>query len=95
MEFNDHIWNHHEKCIQIIASMLSIDSLIFEIYIKLNFINVRNLLFYIKDDANLYFIFVYSEFTSNLGQEPGQQRKKASKGMLGILHRYRKEILNV
>ena len=31
MEFHDHIWNHHEKCIQINTNMPGIGSLIREI----------------------------------------------------------------
>ena len=31
IEFHDHIWNHHEKCIQISTNMPSIGSVICEI----------------------------------------------------------------
>ena len=31
MEFHDHIWNHHEECIQISTNMPGIGSLIREI----------------------------------------------------------------
>ena len=34
--FLDHIWNHHEKCIQISTNMPRIDSLIREIDVKIS-----------------------------------------------------------
>ena len=34
LESHDHIWNHHEKCIQINTNMPGIGSLICEIHIK-------------------------------------------------------------
>ena len=36
LEFHDHIWNHHEKCIQISTSMPGIGSLIREIHINIS-----------------------------------------------------------
>ena len=36
MEFDDPIWNHHEKCIQISTNMPGIGSLIPEIDVKLS-----------------------------------------------------------
>ena len=38
--FHDHIWNHHEKCIQISTNMPGIGSLIREIDVK----TVKNLI---------------------------------------------------
>ena len=35
VEFHDHIWNHHEKCIQISINMPGIGSLIREIHVKI------------------------------------------------------------
>ena len=35
LEFHDHIWIHHEKCIQISTNMPSIGSLIHEINVKI------------------------------------------------------------
>ena len=36
MEFHDHIWNRHEKCIQTSANMPAIGSLIREIDVKMS-----------------------------------------------------------
>ena len=36
VEFHDHIWNHNEKCIQIITNMPGIGSLIHEIAVKIS-----------------------------------------------------------
>ena len=36
LEFHDHIWNHHEKCIQISPNRLSIGSLIRKINVKMS-----------------------------------------------------------
>ena len=36
VEFHDHIWNHHEKCIQQSTNMPGIGSLIREIDIKMS-----------------------------------------------------------
>ena len=36
LEFHDHIWNHHAKCIQTSTNMPSIDSLIREIEVKIS-----------------------------------------------------------
>ena len=35
VEFHDHIWNHHEKCIQISTNMPGSGSLICEIHVKI------------------------------------------------------------
>ena len=35
VEFHDHIWNHHEKCIQISTNMPGIGSLICEIILEI------------------------------------------------------------
>ena len=35
VEFHDHIWNQHEKCIQISTNMPDIGSLIPEIHVKI------------------------------------------------------------
>ena len=35
VEFHDHIWNHHEKCIQISTNMPGIGSLIRKIHVKI------------------------------------------------------------
>ena len=36
LEFHDHIWNHHEKCIKISTNMPGIGSLIHEIDINIS-----------------------------------------------------------
>ena len=36
LEFHEHIWNHHEKCIQISTNMPGIGSLIREIHINIS-----------------------------------------------------------
>ena len=36
LEFHDHIWNHHEKCIQKSTNMPGINSLICEIDVKIS-----------------------------------------------------------
>ena len=36
LEFHYHIWNHHEKCIQISTNMPGIGSLICEIDVKIS-----------------------------------------------------------
>ena len=36
LELHNHIWNHHDKCIQISTNMPSIGSLICEIHIKIS-----------------------------------------------------------
>ena len=36
VEFHDHIWNHHEKCIQISTNMPGIGSLIREIAVEIS-----------------------------------------------------------
>ena len=36
VEFHDHIWNHHEKCIQISTNMPGIGSLIHEIAVQIS-----------------------------------------------------------
>ena len=36
LEFHDHIWNQHEKCIQISTNMPGIGSLIREIAVKIS-----------------------------------------------------------
>ena len=45
MGFHDHIWNHHEKCIQISTNMPGIGSLIRKIDVKISEIWETNILF--------------------------------------------------
>ena len=45
MEFHDHIWNYHKKCIQKSTNMPGIGSLICEIDVKMSKIQETNRLF--------------------------------------------------
>ena len=42
LEFHDHIWNHHKKCIPISTNMTGIGSLIHEITVQIS--DVRKLI---------------------------------------------------
>ena len=53
LEFRNHIWNHHEKCIQISTNMPGIGSLIREIHIQISEFERAKILVLGKTNARL------------------------------------------
>ena len=76
LEFHDHIWNHHEKCIQISTNMPGIGSLICEIGLEMKELWGEKYLFFARDSitrvlsVNLHVCLLNPQVAGNGTTEP-------------------------